>query len=159
MRDENTNSADFAFERARGLVWVCDVARSTSILNDDALVDALEEFLPRLYWTALQAVDAAGGIFVKWTGDGFLAWFETELERTLGKQAQAIFTAAWHLTFLINVTSLGVRAQKKMRLRHAVSYEPDALLMRIKSGDGHVAHDLLGRGVVHAFRMSSIDCS
>src|SRR5437879_6459707 len=115
MLDETASNVDFAFARARGVVWVCDVARSTSVLNDDASVDALEEFLPRLYWTALQAVHAAGGVFVKWTGDGFLAWFETELERTLGKQAQAIFTTAWHLTFLINVTSLGVRVPKRMR--------------------------------------------
>jgi hypothetical protein len=159
MSYESSGSAKFAFERARGLVWVRDVARSTRVLNDDASVDALEEFLPRLYWTALQAVDAAGGIFVKWTGDGFLAWFETPLERTICKHAQAFFTAAWHLVFLVNVTSLGVQAPKKLRPLHAVSYEPDALLMRITGSDGHAAHDLLGRSIVHAFRMSSIACT
>lgn len=159
MSQEISGNAKFTFERARGLVWVCDVAHSTRALNDDASVDVLEEFLPRLYWTALQAVNAAGGVFVKWTGDGFLAWIETPLERTMGKYAQAIFTAAWHLTFLVNVTSLGIRAPKNLRLRHGVSYEPDALVMRITGSDGHVAHDLLGRRVVHAFRMSSIACA
>jgi class 3 adenylate cyclase len=154
-----SGSAKFAFERARGLVWVCDLANSTRALNDDASVDALEEFIPRLYWTAMQAVDAAGGVFVKWTGDGFLAWLETPLERMMGRHAHAIFTAAWHLTFLVNVTSLGIKAPQKLHLRHAVAYEPDALVMRITGSDGHVAQDLLGRGVVHAFRMASIACA
>ena len=51
-------------------MWVCDIANSTKFLNADAEVDALEEYLPRLYWTALQAVSAADGMLIKWTGDG-----------------------------------------------------------------------------------------
>jgi class 3 adenylate cyclase len=66
-------NAGFTFQRSRGLVWVCDLANSTRALNDDASVDALEEFIPRLYWTSMQAVEAIGGLFVKWAGDGFLA--------------------------------------------------------------------------------------
>jgi len=35
-------------------------------------------------------VESAGGRFIKWTGDGFLAWFETPLHRELGKVADAV---------------------------------------------------------------------
>jgi class 3 adenylate cyclase len=149
-------SPTFTFDRARGVVWVCDVANSTKFLNDNAEVDALEEYFPRLYWAALQAVGAADGVFIKWTGDGFLAWFPAVLERQLGQVANNVFTAAWHLTLLSNVTSLGVKTSAKVRLRHGVAYEPDALVLRITTQDGYTSQDLVGRAVVRAFRMSGI---
>ena len=77
----------FTFERGRGVVWVCDIQNSSRFLNDDESVQAMEQFFPRLHWLGKVAVDAAGGRFVKWTGDGFLAWFPIELYRELGPQA------------------------------------------------------------------------
>ena len=150
--------SQFEFERSRGVVWVCDLANSSAFLNDDSTVDALEEFLPRLYWTAVQAVESARGLFVKWTGDSFLAWFETPLERKLGDRVNSIFEAAWYLTFLVNVTQLGVSSHRKLRIRHGIAYEPDAQLLSVKHVDNHISLDLIGRAVVLAFRMSGMPC-
>jgi class 3 adenylate cyclase len=81
---------EFEFHRSRGIVWVCDVAGSTSRLNSEDGVEDTEVFLPRLYWTAVLAVESAGGKFVKWTGDGFLAWFETALHREIRQGDKAM---------------------------------------------------------------------
>ena len=74
----------FTFNRQRGLVWVCDIERSSRLLNDNESVEAIEEYLPRLHWLAKVSASAADGNFVKWTGDGFLAWFPIDLHRELG---------------------------------------------------------------------------
>jgi class 3 adenylate cyclase len=68
-------SREFTFQRGRGLVWVCDLEGSTKLLNDNGAVTAIEDFLPRFHWLARAVVDAFGGQFIKWNGDGFLAWF------------------------------------------------------------------------------------
>ncbi|MDQ3687947.1 MAG: hypothetical protein M3430_20410 [Acidobacteriota bacterium] len=146
----------FEFERSRGIVWVCDLASSSKYLNDDQTADELEKFLPRLYWTASMIVDAAGGKFIKWTGDGFMAWFETPLHRMLGAQAAAVFDAAWYLTLLVNVTQLGLKPKRKFKIRHGVAYEQDALLIKIRHAGGYESLDLIGRAVVLAFRLSGI---
>lgn len=146
----------FEFDRSRGVAWVCDLVGSSKHLNDNRVVDDLEAFLPRLYWTASMMVEAAGGRFVKWTGDGFLAWFEVPLHRTLGEQAAAVFTAAWQLTTLLNVTQLGLSPQRQFRVRHGVTYEQDALLIKISHPGGYKSLDIVGRAVVLAFRLSSI---
>ena len=116
------HAREFTFHRSRGVVWVCDVVGSSKLLNDDASAAAVEDFLPRLHWTASLLVDAAGGKFIKWTGDGFLAWFETPLYRELGQQARVVFQAARHLTTLVNVTQLGVTRKCKFKIRHGVAY-------------------------------------
>jgi class 3 adenylate cyclase len=146
----------FRFERRRGIVWVCDLSQSSRLLNDSQSVDALEEYLPRLYWTTMQAVNAVEGTFIKWTGDGFLAWFPTTLERDLGTMVKRIFDVAWHLSLLHNVTGLGVQTVTQLRLRHGVCYEPDALVLRITERDGHGTQDLIGRAVVFACRLCSV---
>jgi class 3 adenylate cyclase len=146
----------FKFDRSRGVVWVCDLSDSSKYLNDDSSATALEEFLPRLHWTAVMLVESAGGRFIKWTGDGFLAWFETSLHRDRGKVANAVFNAAWQLTFLVNVTQLGLSPERKFHIRHGVTYEHDALLVRTIHTDGHESLDLIGRAVVLAFRLSGI---
>lgn len=146
----------FSFQRSRGIVWVCDLADSSKHLNDDATAAELEEFLPRLHWLGMVVVEAAGGTFLKWTGDGFLAWFETPLHREVGEMAKSLFDAIWHLTFTVNVTQLGTSADKKFHLRHGVSYEHDALLTTITHVTGHKSLDVTGRGVVLAFRLSGI---
>jgi len=151
-----SNIEKFEFERSRGVVWVCDLESSSKYLNDNKSVDDLEQFLPRLYWTAAMIVEAAGGRFIKWTGDGFMAWFESPLHRTLGQHAGAAFTAAWHITVLVNVTQLGLKPQHKFRLRHGITYEEDALLIKVTRSGGQQSLDLLGRSVVLAFRLSSI---
>jgi class 3 adenylate cyclase len=149
---------DFSFARKRGVVWVCDIAGSSRYLNDDASAQDLEDFLPRLYRTAAIMVEAAGGEFIKWTGDGFLAWFEVSLHRDLKRIASAVFEAAFHLTLFTNVTQLGVATgKKKFKLRHGVAYEKDALVTTIKSEDGATLTDLIGRDVVFAFRLSGIE--
>lgn len=149
----------FEFDRSRGVVWVCDLANSSRYLNDDNSAKALEEFLPRFYWTAAMLVEAAGGRFIKWTGDGFLAWFETPLHRNQGQVAADVFSAAWHLTFLVNVTQLNLSLKGRFRIRHGITYEHDALLIRITHSDGHRSLDLIGRAVVLAFRISTIEAS
>ncbi len=149
----------FEFDRSRGVVWVCDLANSSQYLNDDALANTLEEFLPRLYWTAIMTVESAGGQFIKWSGDGFLAWFETSLHRDLGQVASEVFNAAWHLTFLVNVTQLGLSPKRKFHIRHGITYEHDAMLVKITHADGHKSLDLIGRAVVLAFRISGIKAS
>jgi class 3 adenylate cyclase len=148
---------EFEFARSRGIVWVCDLASSSKYLNDNASADDLEAFLPRLHWTSSMAVGAAGGRFIKWTGDGFLAWFETPLHRNLGEKATAAFRAAWYLTILINVTQLGVSSARKFTMRHALTYEQDALLTKITHPGGYQSLDLTGRAVVLAFRLSGIE--
>lgn len=151
-----TEFEKFEFNRSRGVIWVCDLAGSSKHLNDDQVADDLEEFLPRLYWTASMAVEAAGGRFIKWTGDGFLAWFETPLHRTLGERGATVFNAAWHLTFLTNVTQLGLRPQQRFKIRHGVAYEQDALLIEITRPGGYKSLDIVGRAVVLAFRLSGV---
>lgn len=118
--------------------------------------EALESFLQRLLFVSLIFVDAAGGEFIKWTGDGFLAWFETPLLRTVGEVAHRIFMAAADLTFWVNVTQLGVKVNVKFRIRHAVTLEHDALLIDLTHSGNRSSADVLGRAVVFAFRLSSI---
>ena len=146
---------NFQFERARGIVWVCDIASSSKHLNDNSAISAIEAFIPRFHWISRIAVRASGGEFIKWTGDGFLAWYPVPLHRELGARSAAVFNAAWHLTLLLNVTNLSVQSDKKFKIRHGVAYEQDALLTRLKNG-GSESIDLLGRAVVLAFRLSGV---
>jgi hypothetical protein len=147
---------EFKFDRRKGIVWVCDVIKSSSYLNSNDTVEDIEEYLPRLYWTANNLVNSFGGIFIKWTGDGFLAWFDVDLDRNKKKIAEKVFKAAWHLTFLNNVTQLGVKPQTKFGIRHGITYEKDGLLFEIQEhGDNH-SLDLIGRAVVLAFKLSVI---
>lgn len=145
----------FKFARQRGVVWVCDLSGSSQYLNDDQTADALEEFLPRLHWISRIAVNAAGGEYIKWTGDGFLAWFETPLQRNAAQQAAHVFEAAWHLAILVNVTNLGIDTERAFRIRHGVTYEADALVTTLDYS-GIELSDLIGRSVVLAFRLSGI---
>jgi class 3 adenylate cyclase len=147
---------EFEFHRSRGIVWVCDVAGSTSRLNSEDGVEDTEVFLPRLYWTAVLAVESAGGKFVKWTGDGFLAWFETALHREIRQAIRRCLQAVWHLTVLVNVTQLGLAPKLRFKIRHGITYEQDALLTKIRHLGGFDSLDLMGRAVVLAFRLSGI---
>ncbi len=119
----------------------------------------MEQFLPRLYWVSKGLVEAARGRFIKWTGDGFLAWFETPLHRSLGEQAAVVFKAAWYLTLLVNVTQLGLDPERKFRIRHGVAYEQDALLISIAHPGGYQELDIIGRAVVLAFRLASLEAA
>ena len=145
----------FSFERGRGVVWVCDVANSSKYLNDDEAVITMEGFLPRLHWVAKLAVNAAGGQFVKWTGDGFLGWFPIELHRELGSQSAKVMEIIWHLTQINNVTKLGIEGGNPFQLRHGLTNEHDALITKISDEQGEFL-DLIGRSVVLAFRLSGI---
>src|SRR5713101_7540083 len=113
--------------RSRGIVWVCDIQSSSKYLNNDESAGALEKFLQRFLFLSIIFVEAAGGKFIKWTGDGFLAWFETPLLRDAGSIAEEVFNAAWQLSFYVNVSQLGVSAPVKFKIRHAVTMEHDAL--------------------------------
>lgn len=134
---------------------MCDLSKSSTFLNDNDSASALETFLPRLYWASAMAVEAAGGRFIKWTGDGFLAWFETPIHRLMSNTTDQIFHAAYFLTVLVNVTQLGVKSEQKLRIRHGVCFEHDALLINISHSD-HQSLDLIGRAVVLAFRLSGL---
>ena len=145
----------FSFERGRGVVWVCDVANSSKYLNDDEAVKAIEEFLPRLYLLAKSAVKAVGGRYVKWTGDGFLAWFPIGSHSELGAQSAKVIEIIWHLTLINNVTKLGIRGSTPFHLRHGLTIEHDALMTNISDEEGDFL-ELIGRSVVLAFRLSGI---
>jgi hypothetical protein len=142
--------------RARGVVWVCDIADSSKYLNDNETADYIEKYIPRLHWLAMTFVEAAGGKFIKWTGDGFLAWFEMDLHRELEGKVAGVLNALWHLTVFNNVTRLGLPLQVKFRLRHGVTYEQDALVSTINYPGGYRAMDLMGRSVVLAFRLAGV---
>src|SRR5512145_1616152 len=122
------SSNSFNFKRARGIVWVCDVENSSRYLNNDETASLIEEYLPRLHWVARRIATSAGGEFIKWTGDGFLIWFECELHRERGKFAKKAFEAAWYLTLLTNVTCLGIDTEKRIKLHHGITFEEDALI-------------------------------
>ncbi|WP_445457338.1 hypothetical protein [Flavobacterium sp. HNIBRBA15423] len=147
----------FEFDRKKGIVWVCDVIKSSKYLNSEESVDDIEEYLPRLYWTANNLVNSFGGKFIKWTGDGFLAWFDVDLDRNKKKIANKVYKAAWHLTFLNNVTQLGLNPKDKFGIRHGVTFEKDGLLFKIHEENGNQSLDLIGRSVVLAFRLSGIE--
>jgi class 3 adenylate cyclase len=116
----------FAGRRSRGIVWVCDIASSSKYFNSNESAEALETFLQRFLFMSIIFVEAAGGRFIKWTGDGFLAWFESPLLRDVGEIASEVYNAAWNLTFYVNVTQLCVEAPVKFKIRHAVTFEHDA---------------------------------
>ena len=145
----------FTFERGRGVVWVCDIQNSSKFLNDDESVQAMEQFFPRLHWLGKVAVYAAGGRFVKWTGDGFLAWFPIELYRELGPQAAKVINISKQLSLVNNITGLGIEGEARFRLKHGITAEHDALLTMVT--DEHGEHfDLIGRSVVLAFRLTGM---
>lgn len=146
----------FERSRKRGIVWVCDIASSSKYLNGRDSAGPTEEFLQRFLYTSLIAVEASGGEFIKWTGDGFLAWFETPLDRDKGKIVTRVFDAAWQLSFYVNVTQLAVESPVKFRIRHAITYEKDALVIDLAHSGGMASRDVLGRSVVLAFRISSL---
>ena len=146
----------FQFDRSRGIVWVCDVINSSKYLNDDESVSDLEQFLPRLYWTSNVLVEAYGCQFIKWTGDGFLAWCPVPLYRELGEKAAAIIFASFMLGQLVNITQLGINVKKKIKIRHSLVFEKDALLIRITHKKTYQSLDLIGRSVVLAFRLCGI---
>ncbi len=150
--------AEFEFSRSRGVVWVCDVERSSSHLNSEGVRDA-EAFLPRLYWIAALAVESAGGIFIKWTGDGFLAWFETPLHRDLTRAVRRCLEAVWHLTVIVNVTQLALTPERRFKIRNGITYEQDALLTKIIHSGGFESMDVMGRAVVLAFRLSGMSAA
>jgi class 3 adenylate cyclase len=134
------------------------VAGSSRLLNRNETAAATEEFLQRFLYLSLLTVNSGGGTFVKWTGDGFLAFFETPLDRELGGIADSIFHAAGLLTLDVNVTQLCIPTKERFRIRHAVTYEKDALLIDLHHSGDMKSKDVLGRSVVAAFRLSGISC-
>lgn len=149
------NETKFEFERSRGIVWVCDIANSTKLLNNNATAKELEDFIPRLHWLARCAVSHSGGEFIKWTGDGFLAWYPIELYRELGDRVSVVLDVIWHLSVIVNKTKLGVDPNTRLRLRHGITIEHDALVTKIINKEG-TSVDLIGRAVILAFRLSTI---
>ena len=145
----------FTFERGRGVVWVCDIRNSSRFLNNNESAHAVEQFFPRLHWLGRVAVYAAGGRFVKWTGDGFLAWFPIELYRELGPQAAKAINICKQLSLINNVTGLGIESPTRFRLNHGITMEHDALLTMVSDDNGE-HFDLIGRSVVLAFRLTGI---
>jgi len=145
----------FDFKRGRGIVWVCDIENSSKYLNDSDHVDYLENFLTRFHWFSRRIVRAAGGKYIKWTGDGFLAWFECPLKRDLKKLSDMVFEAAWNTTFITNITQMALESDIRISVRNAMTFEEDALITDIDV-NGNKSIDILGRAVVLCFRLSSI---
>ena len=145
----------FTFERQRGVVWVCDIERSSRLLNDNESVEAIEEYLPRLHWLAKVFASAADGNFVKWTGDGFLAWFPIDLHRELGLQVVKVVKVISQLTVINNITRLGIQGKIRFRLKHGLTAEHDALVTTVSDEQGE-HYDIIGRAVVLAFRFAGM---
>jgi class 3 adenylate cyclase len=143
--------------RDRGVLWVCDISQSSSFMNSDDLAEHIEAFLPRLHWISSLAIHAIQGELVQWTGDGFVAWFPLEVERQLGRTCNRILEAIWHFTTFINITQLCVPSPRPFRIRHGLTYEPDALVTSTTHQDGHVSTTISGRNVVLAFRLSGVE--
>jgi class 3 adenylate cyclase len=156
MADQTPSpDAQTQFSRLRAVLWICDIAGSSSRLNDPKTVDATEEFLKRFFWISALLVKHSGGVVGKWTGDGFLAAYRVPLERDLGLWAGRAITAAWHMSVLVNTTQLGVSCPQRFRLRHGVAFEPDAILVSHNLSPS-TSTDIIGRGVVLAFRFSGV---
>jgi hypothetical protein len=68
-----------------------------------------------------------------------------------------ITEAIWYYTTFINATQLGITSAIPFRLRHALTYEPDALVTSITHKDDHCSKIIGGRHVVLAFRLSGIE--
>ena len=149
--------ASLTIGRDRGLIWVCDISRSSSYINSDELAEDIEAFLPRLHWASSLAIGAVHGEFIQWTGDGFIAWFPLAVERELGRTASRILEAIWHFSAFINITQLCVRCPRPFRIRHGLTYEPDALVTRTTHTDGHASKIIAGRNVVLAFRLAGVE--
>ena len=145
----------FTFSRHRGVVWVCDIEKSSRFLNDNESAEVIEEYLPRLHWLARVAANAADAEFIKWTGDGFLAWFPIDLHRELGLQIVKVVKVIEQLTIINNVTRLGVKGKIKPRLKHGLTFEHDALVTTVSDDQGE-HRDLIGRAVVLAFRFAGM---
>lgn len=143
--------------RDRGVLWVCDISHSSAYINSDELAEHIEEFLPRLHWVSSLAVQAVQGELIQWTGDGFIAWFPLEVERQLGRTCNRILEAIWHFTAFVNVTQLCVDSPRPFRIRHGLTYEPDALVTMTTHQDGHVSKIISGRNVVLAFRLAGVE--
>src|SRR5205807_9573897 len=107
----------FEARRSRGIVWVCDIESSSKYLNSNESAEALELFLQRFLFLSLIFVESAGGGLIRWTGDGFLAWLETPLHRTLGVIASELFNAAWMLSFSVNVAQLCAKPSVAFTIR------------------------------------------
>ncbi len=151
---EKTTTA-LTFIRKRTLVWVCDIEKSSTILNDMRSINEAEEFLKRFYSLSSILVHETGGLVYKGTGDGFLAAYEVTLDRNLGREAEKIFAAAWHLSRLINATQLGVACPKRFKIRHGVVLDPDSILIEHNTKRIKLI-DIIGRGVVLTFRLAGI---
>lgn len=150
--------ASLSVGRDRGVIWVCDISKSSSYINSDDLAEAFEAFLPRLHWVSSLAIDALGGEFIQWTGDGFIAWFPLEVERLLGRTCNRLLEAIWHFSAFVNITQLCVETPRPFRIRHGLTYEPDALVTRTThQTSGHVSKIISGRNVVLAFRLSGVE--
>jgi hypothetical protein len=107
----------------------------------------------------MTVVRAAGGVFIKWTGDGFLAWFESALIRQMGEQVTGVLNALWQLTAIVNITKLGVEKGPDFLVSHGVTFEQDALLTTITYPSGHRDLDIIGRSVVLAFRLAGVNAA
>ena len=152
-----TGYSSLTVERDRGVIWVCDISRSSSYMNSDDLAGPIEEFLPRLHWVSELAIRSIGGELIQWTGDGFIAWFRLDVERDLGRICNRILEAIWHFTTFVNITQLCVDSPKPFRIRHGLTYEPDALVTHTTHQDGHESKIISGRNVVLAFRLSGVE--
>lgn len=155
--DPRRSYSSLTVARDRGLIWVCDISKSSSYINNDDLAEHIEEFLPRLHWVSSLAIEAVGGEFIQWTGDGFIAWFPLKVERELGRTCNRILEAIWHFSAFINITQLCVDSPRPFRIRHGLTYEPDALVTSTTHQDGHVSKIISGRNVVLAFRLSGVE--
>ncbi len=116
---------ELQFNRSRGIVWVCDIKNSSKFLNEDRIIDDFELYLQRFYWVSRRIVEASKGIYIKWTGDGFLAWYPCPIKRKLPELTDVILAAAFRLTIDNNVTKFDTNIKEKITLRNGITFEED----------------------------------
>src|SRR6266568_880871 len=99
----------FEARRSRGIVWVCDIESSSKYLNSNESAEALELFLQRFLFLSLIFVEAAGGGFIKWMGDGFLAGLKPPLLAHSESSRAKYSTQRGCLAFTLTLVSLASR--------------------------------------------------
>lgn len=145
---------EFPTTRGPVVVWVSDLRHSSAALNSKSTFKRAENFLLRYHWLGQQVAFCTGAALYKWTGDGFLAGYVVRDEQDFARTSNTIVGAAWHLSYLLNVTSLAVSKDVFLKVGHGIAYDDNALI--VNSGEEQPSLDVIGRGVVLGARLAGV---
>jgi len=140
---------------SHGIAWVCDVRQSSSLLNSDMHIDSLLLFLTRLHTVSRYLVATTEGQYIKWTGDGFLAWATPYTAVFKYSFTRHTFLSAWLLSSVVEVTQLAVKSDRRFSIGHSIIFDRHAYSF----GNSLVSknpRDYIGRGITLAFRVTGL---